>query len=111
IGYLNALSSESDPYLATLMQGLRELGYVEGKNLVLETRYTDGNYSRLGDAAAGLLALKVDIIVTGGTPASQAAKQATATVPIVIASAADPVGSGFVASLAKPGGNITGLSL
>ena len=89
---------------------MRELGYVEGKNLVIEWRFADGKIERLPDLAAELVRLKVDVIVTAGTPATSAAQKATTTVPIVIANQGDPVGSGFVASLARPGGNITGLS-
>jgi putative ABC transport system substrate-binding protein len=91
-------------------QGLRELGYVEGKNIVVEYRYADGKLDRLPALAAELVRLKVDIIVTGGPTGTRAAKEATSTIPIVMAQDADPVGSGFVASLARPGGNITGLS-
>ena len=88
---------------------LRELGYVEGKNIVIEYRYADGKPERLPDLAAELVRLKVDVIVTAG-PATLAAKKASATIPIVFAAASDPVGSGLVSSLARPGGNITGLS-
>jgi len=92
-------------------QRLRELGYVEGKNIVLEYRYADGKSDRLPALAAELVQLKVDVIVTGGGPANLAAKKASATIPIVFGAAADPVGSGLVSSLARPGGNITGLSI
>ncbi|MDP2602426.1 MAG: ABC transporter substrate-binding protein [Deltaproteobacteria bacterium] len=91
-------------------QRLRELGYVEGKNIFFEYRYAEGKLERLPDLAAELVRLKVDVIVTAG-PAGPAAKKATATIPIVFATFADPVGSGIVSSLARPGGNITGLSL
>ena len=91
-------------------QGLRELGYVEGKNIVIEWRYAEGKLDRLPALAAELVRLKVDIIVTGGPAATRAAKEATVTIPIVMAQDTDPVGNGFVASLARPGGNITGLS-
>ena len=91
-------------------QRLRELGYVEGKNIVIEYRYAEGKLERLPDLAAELVRLKVDVIVTAG-PAILAAKKASATIPIVFAAAADPVGTGLVSSLARPGGNITGLSL
>ena len=91
-------------------QRLRELGYVEGQNLVIEGRYAEGRAERLPDLAAELVRLKVDVIVAGGTAAIRAAQQATHTIPIVMAATADPVGQGFVASLAYPGGNITGLS-
>jgi putative tryptophan/tyrosine transport system substrate-binding protein len=89
---------------------LRELGYVEGLNLVIESRYAESRADRLPDLAAELVRLKVDVIVAGGTPAPLAAKQATSTIPIVMAAAGDPVRTGLVASLARPGGNVTGLS-
>jgi putative ABC transport system substrate-binding protein len=93
-------------------QGLRELGYVEGRNIVTEYRSAEGKFDRLSDLAAGLIRLKVDVIVAaGGLPAIQAAKNATSTIPIVFTAVNDPVASGFIASLARPGGNITGLSL
>jgi putative ABC transport system substrate-binding protein len=91
-------------------RGMRDLGYIERKNLVIEWRYADGVLDRLPGLAAELVQLKVDAIVTAGTPATSAAQKATATIPIVMGSAADPVASGFVQSLARPGGNITGLS-
>ncbi len=91
-------------------QGLRELGYVEGKNIVIELRSAEGKLDRLPALAAELVRLKVDVIVTGGPTATRAAKEATSTIPIVMAQDTDPVGNGFVASLARPGGNITGLS-
>jgi len=91
-------------------QRLRELGYVEGKNIFFEYRYAEGKLERLPDLAAELVRLKVDVIVAAG-PAGPAAKKATATIPIVFATFANPVGSGLVSSLARPGGNITGLSL
>ena len=91
-------------------QGLRELGYVEGKNIVIEWRYAEGKIDRLPALAAELVRLKVDVIVSAAPPGTRAAKQATATIPIVMAFDDDPVGSGFVANLARPGGNITGLS-
>src|SRR5438128_5608827 len=93
-----------------LRQRLRELGYLEGQNIAFEPRFAEGKTDRLPGLAAELVALKVDVIVTSGTPASLAAKQATLTIPIVMAQLADPVGSGLVASLGRPGGNVTGLS-
>jgi putative ABC transport system substrate-binding protein len=90
--------------------GLRELGYVEGKNIVIEYRWAEGKTERLPNLAAELVRLKVDVIVSGGPPVTRAAKEATVTIPIVMAMDFDPVGSGFVASLARPRGNITGLS-
>jgi putative ABC transport system substrate-binding protein len=91
-------------------QGLRDVGYVEGKNIVIEYRWAEGKFDRLPALVAELVRLKVDIIVTGGGPATRAAKEATSTIPIVMTNDADPVARGIVASLARPGGNITGLS-
>jgi putative ABC transport system substrate-binding protein len=91
-------------------QGLRELGYVEGKNIVIEYRSAEGKFDRLPALAAELVGLKVDVIVSGGPQATRPAKKATATIPIIMAFDSDPVGNGFVASLARPGGNITGLA-
>jgi ABC-type uncharacterized transport system substrate-binding protein len=91
-------------------EGLRELGYVEGKNILIEYRYAEGKFDRLPVLAAELVRLKIDIIVTTGPIVTRAAKEATSTIPIVMTNEGDPVGTGFVASLARPGGNITGLS-
>src|SRR5437660_3049240 len=92
-------------------QGLRQLGYVEGKNIVIEWRYAEeGELDRLSEIAAELVRLKVDVIVTTGSSVTRAAKEATSTIPIVMTQDSDPVANGFVASLARPGGNITGLS-
>ncbi len=91
-------------------QGLRELGYIEGKNIIIERRFAEEKRERLPQLAADLVHLKVEVIVTGGPTSTRAAKEATVTIPIVMGSDGDPVGSGFVASLARPGGNITGLS-
>ena len=111
IGYLSAASpSANAARIEAFRQGLRELGYVEGKNIVIEWRYAEGKLDRLPALAAELVRLKVDIIVTAGPTATRAAKEATSTIPIVMAQDGDPVGNGFVASLARPGGNITGLS-
>jgi putative ABC transport system substrate-binding protein len=99
------------PVSRQFRQGLRELGYVEGKNIIIEWRHHEGKVDRLPTLAAELVRLKVDIIITAGAPAARAAKEATSTVPIVMTQIGDPVGSGFVASLARPGGNITGLSI
>jgi putative ABC transport system substrate-binding protein len=96
---------------AVFSQALRELGWIEGKNVVFETRYADDRLDRLPELAAELIRLKVDLIVTIGTLAPLAAKRATATIPIVMSSAGDPLGSGLVASLARPDGNVTGLSM
>ena len=91
-------------------QGLRDLGYVEGKNIFIEYRYAEGKQDRFPGLAAELVRLKVDVIVSTGPATTHAVKEATATIPIVMAQVNDPVGNGFVASLARPGGNITGLS-
>lgn len=97
-------------FIGGLPRGMRELGYVEGKNLVFEWRFTDGGAERLPELAAELVRLKVDVIVSGSSQAISALQTATTTIPIVMATSGDPIGSGFVASLARPGGNITGLS-
>ena len=111
IGFLTRRSlSAISARIEAFRQGLRELGYVEGKNIVIEWRYAEGKLDRLPALAAELVRLKVDVIVTSGPTATRAAKEATSTIPIVMAQDADPVGNGFVASLARPGGNITGLS-
>ena len=99
-----------NPSLEAFRQGLRDLGYVEGQHLVIEYRYAEGRPERLPDLAAELVRLKVDMIMAGGIAAIRAAQYATRTIPIVMAATDDPVGEGFVASLARPGGNITGLS-
>ena len=110
IGYLSPLSAPADfTNNEAFRQGLRALGYVEGQNITIESRYADGRFERLRDLAAELVRLNVDVIVAAPTPAVRAAQQATRTVPIVMAFAGDPV-SDFVAGLAQPGGNITGLS-
>ncbi len=93
-----------------LRQGLRDLGYVEGRNYILEFRWGEGRNDRLPELAADLVRANVDVIVTGGEPAIRAVRQATTTVPIVMGTVDDPVGAGFAASLARPGGNITGVS-
>ena len=103
-------ASFSLPRVEAFRQRLRELGYVEGKNIVIEYRYAEGKRERLPDFAAELVRLKVDVIVTTGVPAVFAAKKASAAIPIVFAGSPDPVGTGIVSSLARPGGNITGLS-
>jgi putative tryptophan/tyrosine transport system substrate-binding protein len=111
IGFLYAGSPSGQLARAeAFRQGLRELEYVEGKNIVIEYRHAEGKYDRLPGLVAELVRLKVDIIVTGGGPATRSAKEATKTIPIVMAQDDDPVASGFVVSLARPGGNITGLA-
>jgi len=109
IGLLVPSSSDSTRKDAFL-QGLRDLGYVEGKNITIEYRYTEGQLDRLPDLAAELVRLNVDLIVTGAISSVRAAKKATTTIPIVFASVGDAVDSGLVASLARPGGNATGLT-
>jgi putative ABC transport system substrate-binding protein len=104
------LRPDPEPALDIFRQGLRDLGYVEGQNLIIEQRYAGGSAERLRDLAAELVRLPVEVIVAGGSAATRAAQQATRTIPIVMASSGDPVGLGFVASLARPGGNITGVS-
>jgi putative ABC transport system substrate-binding protein len=111
IGFLAAVSPAAlSDRAEAFRQGLRELGYVEGKNIVIESRYAEGRLERLPSLAAELVRLKVDVIVTAGPPATRAASEATVTNPIVMAQDSDPVGNGFIASLARPSGNITGLS-
>src|SRR5262249_28172779 len=111
IGYLSGNSPASESArIETLRQGPLELGYVEGKNIVIEWRYARGKLNRLSALAADLVRLKVDVIVTGGTGSTRSANEATNTIPIVMTQDPDPVGNGYVASLARPGGNITGLS-
>jgi ABC-type uncharacterized transport system substrate-binding protein len=111
IGRLGASSASAEAArVEALRQGLRELGYIEGKNIVIEWRHAEGKLDRLPTLAAELVRLKVDVIITGGANATAAAKKATSTIPIVMAQSGDPVADGFVASLARPGGNITGLS-
>jgi putative ABC transport system substrate-binding protein len=112
IGYLTAdsRSAHADVRAEAFREGLRELGYVEGKNIVIEWRQAEGKLDRLPALAAELVRLKVDVIVTGGPTATRPVKAATTTIPIVMTQDSDPVGNGFIASLARPGGNITGLS-
>src|SRR5215467_3022020 len=111
IGYLTGAHLTAIPArIEALRQGLRDLGYVEGKNLAIEFRWAEVKFERLSAFAAELVGLKVDVIVTVGASATRATKEATKTIPIVMAQESDPEGSGFIASLAHPGGNITGLS-
>jgi putative ABC transport system substrate-binding protein len=112
IGFLGAISASA--YAAQVegfRAGLRDFGYVEGKNLSIEFRWAEGNYDRLPQLAAELVRAGVQVIVTHGTPGTQAARKATNTIPIVMAIVTDPVASGIVASLARPGGNVTGTAL
>ena len=114
IGFLSP-SSPSDPrtqrFREAFRQGLLALGWVEGQNIAIEYRWAEERTERLADLASELVSLKVDVIVAATTPAIQPMKQATRTIPIVMAVAADPVATGFVANIARPGGNITGLSM
>jgi len=111
IGFLGPTSAASNAgRMEALRAGLRDLGYLEGKNLVIESRWAEGKFDRLPELAAELVRLNVDVILTTGTPGIRAAKNATTTIPIVMVTSGDPVGFGFVASLAQPGGNITGSS-
>ncbi len=109
IGILRS-GSPPDPLVEAFKQGLRELGYIEGRNISIEYRWTEGREERLSALAADLVGLKVDVIVVAGIAPTRAAKHATTTIPIVMPVSTDPVGSGLVASLARPGGNITGLA-
>jgi len=112
VGYVLGASPATAGHLAqAFLGGLRELGYVEGQNITIEYRWAEGKLERLPDLVADLIRLKVDVIVSSTSPAIRAAKQQTSTIPIVMAGVTDPVGAGFVASLARPGGNVTGLSM
>jgi putative ABC transport system substrate-binding protein len=110
IGFLGASPSIESQRVAAFVQRLRELAWIDGRNLAIEYRWAEGRNERYAEAAAELVRLKVDVIVTVATPATLAAKQATTVIPIVFGAASDPVGTGLVESLARPGGNITGLS-
>ena len=102
--------ADAASYIEAFRQGLRKLGYVEGQHITIEPRYAEGRDERFPDLAAELVSFKVDVIVTWGTPAARAAKAATRTIPIVTAAVVDPVGTGLIASLARPGGNLTGVT-
>ena len=112
IGFLGQTTrSAGSEWIAAFVQRLRELGWIEGRTIAIEYRWAEGRDERFAEIAAEFVRLKVDVIVTSGTPAVLAAKQATSVIPIVFATAGDPVGTGLVASLARPGGNVTGLSI
>jgi putative tryptophan/tyrosine transport system substrate-binding protein len=110
IAFLSTTSPESSPAPDFFLQGLRDLGYVEGQNITVEWRWGRGTTERFPEFAADVVRLKVDVIVAANSPAGYAAQRATRTIPIVIPTMADPVSDGFVASIARPGGNITGLT-
>lgn len=111
VGYLTATSLGAiAPRTEAFRQGLRDLGYIEGKNIIIEQRHADGKLERLPGLAAELVQLNVDVIVSAGPADTRAAKERTKTIPIVMAQDSDPIGNGFIASLARPGGNITGLA-
>jgi putative ABC transport system substrate-binding protein len=111
IGFLSAASGRDAPHPhAAFFDGLSEVGYIEGRNLIIERRFAAGNVDRLNEFAADLVRLKVDLIVASSTPAAQAAKKATSMIPIIFVAVADPVGAGLLASLSRPGRNITGVS-
>ena len=111
IGFLSLAPPGPRPTREAFRQGLRDLGYIEGQNIVIHFQQADDRADRLPGLAAELVGLKVDVIVAAGSQAVRAAQQATKSIPIVMTSSSDPVGTGFVSSLAQPGGNITGLSL
>ena len=110
IGFLgpNTRSAGSE-WVVSLAHRLRELGWIDGRNVAMEYRWSEGREERFAEFAAEFVGLEVDVIVTSGTPAVTASKQATSVIPIVFATAGDPVGNNLVASLARPGGNVTGL--
>ena len=112
IGFLGTITPTGQSHwTGAFVQRMRELGWIDGRTVAIEYRWAEGRSERFADVAAEFVRLKVDVIITNGTPAVIAAKQATSVIPIVFAAAGDPVGTGLVASLARPGGNVTGLSL
>ena len=111
IGFLgNSTAALEENLVGPFREGLRDLDYVEGRNILIEYRWAEGKYERLPALIAELIALKIDVIVTAGTPAALAVKKATTTIPLVMIAVGEPVGTGLVTSLARPGGNITGLT-
>src|SRR5215475_8739243 len=111
VGYIRAGTLDNDPYREEFVRGMRDLGYFEGRNIAFEFRHYGDDAESMPALINDLLRAKVDIIVAGGTAAIRAAQAATQSIPIVIGAAADPLGSGLIASLARPGGNTTGLSV
>lgn len=111
VGFLTSGSPARLPQLEGFWQGLRDLGYIDGQNIVIELRAAEGRYERLPELAGELVSLKPDLLVTAATPSAIAARDATRTIPIVMIAVGDPVGTGLVSSLARPGGNLTGVSL
>src|SRR5262249_52991821 len=111
VGYIRAGTPHNDPFREEFVRGMRDLGYVEGRNIAYEFRHYGDDVESIPSLIGDLLRAKVDVIVAGGTAAIRAAQSATQSIPIVIAAAADPVGTGLVAGLAHPGGNTTGLSV
>lgn len=110
IGFLgNSTAALEANLVQPFRDGLRELGYVEGRDVAIEYRWAEGQYERLPALVAELIALKVEVLVTAGTPAALAVKRATTTIPLVMVAVGDPIGTGLVKSLARPGGNLTGL--
>jgi putative tryptophan/tyrosine transport system substrate-binding protein len=111
IGYLSELSAETDKNrFAAFLRGMQELGYAEGKNILIEQRYSAGQFDKMPELTGELLRLKVEVLVVFGGTAIAAAKNATSTIPIVMTAHPDPIGAGLIASLARPGGNVTGMS-
>ena len=111
IGYLSAAApAVAAPLIEAFREGLRQLGYIEGKNIVIEWRYAEGSTERLAEFAVELVGLNVEVIVTASTPAIRAVQQATKLIPIVMANVGDPIAQGFVTNRARPGGNITGFT-
>ena len=111
IGFLGPGSDQSNSRFQQILRELRKLGYVDGKNISFESRYFGNEFDRLPALAQELVGLKVDVIVTRGTPETSALKKATKTIPIIFYSVTDPIGAGLVDSLARPGGNITGFNI
>jgi putative ABC transport system substrate-binding protein len=111
IGWLASGGADrNSAFITSFRQAMRDLGYVEGNNLVIEARYASGQFDKVPGLAAGLIAVKPDVLIVEGTPAAQEAKKASSSIPIVMTVVADPIGAALVDSLARPGGNVTGLT-